>query len=283
MNGWQESTVPVAKRQLALRSHGPTDGMPVLALHGWRDNAATFEKLAPLLPHLRITAIDMPGHGLSSWRDADGEYYIWSYVEEVLEVAVALDLQRFSLLGHSMGGAVASLLSAMLPERVDKLALLDSTGPLSTAPEDAPAQLKRALEQAQASGRRHHYASFEAAVAARAAKGLGMEAATILGKRGIAQDERGWYWTLDPRLSRANQLSLTEEHAEAFLRRVVCPTLLIASPAYWAERKATEWFDRRCTYYPNLRRVDLPGGHHQHLEVHVTEVADLLRDFFSLD
>jgi hypothetical protein len=108
-----------------------------------------------------------------------------------------------------------------------------------------------------------------------------MEAATILGRRGIAQDEKGWYWTLDPRLSRANQLSFTEAHAEVFLRRIECPALLIAAPAYWAERAATEWFDRRCTYVGNLRRVDLPGGHHQHLEGHVTEVADLLRAFFT--
>lgn len=281
MTGWQESSIPIGARQLAVRSHGRGDGVPVIALHGWRDNAATFEKLAPLLPALRIVAIDMPGHGLSSWRDADGEYYIWSYIEEVLAVVDALGLTRFNLLGHSMGGAIASLLAGLMPERINKLALLDAVGPLATSPAEAPDQLLRALEQAQAPNRRHHYSSFEAAVTARAAKGLGTEAATILGRRGIAQDDRGWYWTLDPRLSRANQLSLTEAHTEVLLRRIDCPVLLIAAPSYWVERKATEWFDRRCAYYRNLRRVDLPGGHHQHLEGQVTEVADLLRDFFS--
>lgn len=281
MTGWQESSIPVAARQLALRSHGPHNGIPVIALHGWRDNAATFEKLGPLLPALRIVAIDMPGHGLSSWRDADGDYYIWSYLKEVLAVADALGWARFNLLGHSMGGAIASLLAGLMPERVGKLALLDAVGPLATAAEDAPGQLLRALEQARAPNRRHHYPSFEAAVAARAAKGLETEAATILGQRGIAQDEKGWYWTLDPRLSRANQLSLTERHTEVLLRRIACPVLLIAAPSYWVERKATEWFDQRCTYYRDLRRVDLPGGHHQHLEGGVTAVADLLRPFLA--
>jgi pimeloyl-ACP methyl ester carboxylesterase len=278
---WQESTIPVGTRQLAIRTHGPASGTPVIALHGWRDNAATFEKLGPLLPALRMIAVDMPGHGLSSWRDADGEYYIWSYIEEVLAVADALHLQRFSLLGHSMGGAIAALLAGLMPERIDRLALLDAVGPITTSPEEAPGQLQRALEQAQASNRRHHYQSFEAAVAARAAKGLEMEAATILGHRGIAQDDKGWYWTLDPRLSRANQLSLTEAHAEAFLRSIGCPTLLIAAPSYWEERGALEWFDSRCAYFAGLRRVDLRGGHHQHLEGQVTEVADLLREFFT--
>jgi pimeloyl-ACP methyl ester carboxylesterase len=280
VSGWQERSIALGARQLALRIHGPDAGLPVIALHGWRDNAATFELLGPLLPTLRLIAIDMPGHGLSSWRDADGEYYIWSYLEEVLAVADALDLPRFSVLGHSMGGAIGTLLAGLLPERVDRLALLDAVGPLTTSPEETPGQLQRALEQAQASNRRHHYSSFEAAVAARSAKGLTLPAATLLGKRGIAQDDKGWYWTLDPRLSRANQLSLTEAHVEVFLRRIECPVLLIAAPAYWPERK--EWFERRCTYFTQLQRVDLPGGHHQHLEGQVAEVATLLRNFFGV-
>jgi pimeloyl-ACP methyl ester carboxylesterase len=277
--GWHDSSVRFGDRQLALRCHGAETGIPVIALHGWRDNAATFELLGSLLPSLRLIAVDMPGHGLSSWRDPDGEYYIWSYLEEVLAVADALGLTRFNLLGHSMGGAISALLAGLVPERVDKLALLDAVGPLATTAEEAPAQMLRALEQAKASNRRHHYASFEAAVAARAAKGLETEAARILGRRGIAQDDKGWYWTLDPRLSRANLLSLTEAHTEVLIRRIACPTLLIAAPSYWPDKKA--WFDQRCTYFANLQRIDLPGGHHQHLEGHVDEVATLLRRFLG--
>lgn len=279
--GWRESSITLGARQLALRIHGPDDGVPVIALHGWRDNAASFDNLAPLLPSLRLIAIDLPGHGLSSWRDADGGYYIWTYVQEVLAVADALQLERFDLLGHSMGGAIGTLLAGAFPERIGKLALLDAAGPLSTAPEDAPGQLARALEQAKLSSRRNHYPTFAAAVAARAAKGLGMPAATLFGQRGIAQDDKGWYWTLDPRLSRANQLSLSEAQVEAFLRRIGCPVLLVAAPSYWAERGATEWFDRRCTYIARLERIDLPGGHHQHMEGHSQEIAAMLRDFLA--
>jgi pimeloyl-ACP methyl ester carboxylesterase len=280
VNGkWQESVVAFGARHLAVRTHGPDSGIPVIAVHGWRDNAATFELLGPLLPALRLIAIDMPGHGLSPWRDADGEYFIWSYIEEVLAVADALDLKHFHLLGHSMGGAVSCLIAGLLPERIDSLALLDAVGPLATSPDDMPGQMLRALEQAKMPTRRHHYPSFEAAVAARAAKGLDTPAATILGQRGIDRDEKGWYWTLDPRLSRANLLSLSEAQVEVFMRRIVCPTLLIAAPAYWPDRR--QWFEQRCSYLSTLQRFDLPGGHHQHLEGQVTEVAALLRDFFT--
>lgn len=281
VNGWQERSIAVGSRQLAFRIHGPADGIPVLAIHGWRDNAATFELLGPLLPSLRLVAIDLPGHGLSSWRDADGDYYIWSYLKDVLAVADALQLARFDLLGHSMGGAISALLSGLLPERVGRLAMLDAAGPRATAPADAPRQMARALEQARLPTRRNHYASFEAAVAARAAKGLQLPAATILGKRGVAQDDKGWYWTLDPRLSRANQMSMTEEQAEAFLRRITCPALLVSAPSWWAEHGKQDWFEQRCAYFATLQRVALPGGHHQHLEGQVDEVAALLRNFFA--
>lgn len=278
---WQEHSIQRGEQRLAFRIHGPDDAHPVLALHGWRDNAASFEALAPLLPDLRLIAVDMPGHGLSSWRNLDAGYYIWSYLDEVLAVAEAQGLERFSLLGHSMGGAIASLFAGAFPERIERLVLLDAVGPLATAPDDAPGQLRRALEQQRnLKTLRHHYADFAAAVQARADKGLGVDAAAILARRGVARNDKGYYWAQDPRLTKANPLSLSEDLAEAFIRRIESPTLLIAAPEYWVgERRA--WFERRCAWYRQLERVELPGHHHQHLEGQVAAVAARVRAFLG--
>jgi pimeloyl-ACP methyl ester carboxylesterase len=280
MSSWQNSVVTHGGRQLAFRTHGPETALPVIALHGWQDNAASFELLGPLLPELRLIAIDMPGHGLSSWRGSDGTYCIWTYLEDVLAVVNSLQLQRFALLGHSMGGAIACLLAGLLPERVIRLGLLDSVGPLATSAAAAPDQMLRALQQQQnlKTGVRRYYNSFAAAVAARAAKGLGTEAATILGRRGIAEDAQGFFWTLDPRLSLASLLSLTEEQAAVFIRRIEGPVQLIAAPEYWLQRRA--WFDLRCGYFRQLQLHELPGNHHQHLDGQVAAVAALLGAYF---
>lgn len=51
--------------ELAAHLFGPADGIPVIALHGWLDNANSFARLAPRLKGLRIVALDLAGHGYS--------------------------------------------------------------------------------------------------------------------------------------------------------------------------------------------------------------------------
>lgn len=64
---WEEIQIEVPWGIVAGKWYGDRDQQPVLALHGWQDNAGTFDKLIPLLPAcVPILAIDLPGHGLSS-------------------------------------------------------------------------------------------------------------------------------------------------------------------------------------------------------------------------
>lgn len=274
-----ETRLRISGLEVALREWGPRDAPPLLALHGWLDNAATFDALAPLLPDFRILAPDLTGHGLSAHRPSGAHYYIWSYVEEVLALADQVQLPRFALLGHSMGGAVGLLLAAVAPERVSRLALLDSVGPLSTAPEQAPAQLRKALERQPAGGVRH-YASRQEAEAARVSRGIGgPRVASVLAARSLAEDAKGWYWRSDRRLSRANPLSLDEAQVAAFLRQASCPKLLISSPFLYREREA--FYRRRLACLDALELVEMSGSHHQHLEDEAPQVAARLRGFFA--
>jgi pimeloyl-ACP methyl ester carboxylesterase len=281
VNSWQEIFVTHGTLQLAVRIYGESAAPPLIALHGWRDNSASFALLAPLLPDVKTIAMDFPGHGLSSPRSREGHYYIWSYIDDVLAVVDDLNLSSFNLLGHSMGGAVACLFAALYPDRVKNLLLLDAVGPLVTPPEDAPAHMLRSITQMQTlrPGYHHHYPDFKHAVKARADKGLSLDAATILGKRGILQDERGYYWNLDPRLSRANPLSLTEAQAAAFISKISCQTLLITAKEYWQQKQ--QWLALRRSYFQSLQMHELQGNHHQHLDGQQEAVAELMNSFLA--
>ena len=57
--------------KLAGLSWGDPSNRPLLALHGWLDNAASFSQLAPLLTDFYVVAVDLTGHGQSACRSAD--------------------------------------------------------------------------------------------------------------------------------------------------------------------------------------------------------------------
>jgi pimeloyl-ACP methyl ester carboxylesterase len=268
--------------ELAAHLYGPADGVPVIALHGWLDNAASFARLAPKLPGLRIVALDFAGHGHSDHRPAGASYAIWDYVQDVLEVAEQFGWQRFSLLGHSMGAIVSVLLAGALPERVERLALIDGLIPYTGETEDAPQRLGEALkaQMALTGKRKPVYAEFTRAVEARM-RGVGAvsrEAAELLAQRGLMPVPGGYTWRTDSRLTLPSPLRLTRAHVMAFIQRLQCPVNLVLAEQglLAAHPQLTELLgDRPIT----LSR--LPGGHHLHLddEAGAQLVADCFKGF----
>ncbi|XP_033017421.1 serine hydrolase-like protein 2 isoform X4 [Lacerta agilis] len=114
---------------IAAKAWGSPQGRPVLCLHGWLDNANTFNRLIPLLPKdCYYMAIDLAGHGLSSHRPPGAVYHFLDYVGDVRRVAAAMKWNRFTLMGHSLGGSIAGMFSCIFPELVDKLILVESYG-----------------------------------------------------------------------------------------------------------------------------------------------------------
>ncbi|XP_068938261.1 serine hydrolase-like protein 2 [Petaurus breviceps papuanus] len=113
---------------IAAKAWGSLQGPPVLCLHGWLDNANSFDRLIPLLPQtFYYVAMDFGGHGLSSHHHPGFPYYQQNFVMEVCRVVTDLKWKRFSLIGHSFGGIIGGIFSYTFPEMVDKLILLDSS------------------------------------------------------------------------------------------------------------------------------------------------------------
>ena len=270
--------------EMAAHLYGPEDGQPVIALHGWLDNAATFTRLAPLLPGLRILALDFAGHGYSAHRPPGGSYLIWDNVLDVLLVAQSMGWERFSVLGHSMGAIVAVLLAAAMPERVERLALIDGLMPYTGEPDQAPEKLGEALRaQLALSGKKKPvYSDVKLAVDARM-KGVGSvtrEAAEMLAQRGLMPVSGGYTWRSDSRLTLSSPVRLTRAHSLAFLHAVKCPvSLILAEKGMLAHEANILALLEHLPYQVHT----VPGGHHLHLddEVGARAVADCFNPFFA--
>src|SRR5690606_37738655 len=115
-------------------------GRPLLALHGWLDNAASFAPVAEVmqstgaLDDIDLVAIDLAGHGHSQHRAPGAWYHFVDYGDDIDAVLDALQWTRCDLLGHSLGGAVASTFAAAAAERVERLLLIEALGPLPWRP-----------------------------------------------------------------------------------------------------------------------------------------------------
>src|SRR5258705_12818297 len=107
----KELSFSVNGLRLTAKTWGDPMSAPTFALHGWLDNADSFDRLAPLLPELDLVALDFAGHGFSSHRPAGVHYTSLLDVQDVVAVANDLGWEQFNLIGHSMGAAVAAKLA----------------------------------------------------------------------------------------------------------------------------------------------------------------------------
>ncbi|MBL4686368.1 MAG: alpha/beta hydrolase [Nannocystaceae bacterium] len=264
----EEIRIETASGIRAARVWGPSAGPTVLAVHGWLDNAASFDHLAVRLPELRIVALDLPGHGLSEHTPAEVLYPFVDHVAAVYEVAAALSLDTLSLLGHSLGAGVCSIFAGTFPKRVTRMVLIEGLGPISEHPKHAPERLAKALlEQTAKRGKRAVvHASREAAQRRLLATPSKMKADSVetLLTRGLRELEGGVTWRSDPALRLASRLRLSEDQVLAFLGAIACPTLLIRGDTGYplVPDKGTP----RVEVVPNLQVLQLPGGHHLHLD-----------------
>jgi len=115
--------VVVAGARVAYRSWGPVGAPGVVLVHGGAAHSGWWDHLAPLLTGYRVVAPDLTGHGDSDRREA---YDLLLWAREVVAVAAAEGLQRPLVVGHSMGGWVATAVGGHHPGEVSGVVLIDS-------------------------------------------------------------------------------------------------------------------------------------------------------------
>ena len=260
---------------LAAQVWGDDAAPPLLALHGWLDNAGSFALLAPLLAQrFHVIALDLPGHGHSDHLAPGAQYHYLDYVRVVLETTDALQLDRYTLLGHSMGAGIAALVAAAAPQRIERLRLIEGLGPLG---DDGSQTLKRFREafasRADSTKPLRVFRDIEQAVNARViVSGLAADLARPIVMRALIETDGGWQWRSDPRLTHKSAVRQAESQIHAILRGIEAPAaLLLAKPT--TAYLPTAPMQARADCVANMVVSHLDGGHHLHLEQPVAVAA----------
>lgn len=142
-NGPARPTVPGVAGPLIV-DDGGRGGVPVLFVHSYAGTTAHWQsQLQHLRRSRRAIAMNLRGHG-GSGAPQEPAYTVPDLAQDVAAVADGLGLQRFVLVGHSMGGSAAAAFAAAHPERLAGLVLVGA--PWHTPPEVEQAVLA-ALEQ----------------------------------------------------------------------------------------------------------------------------------------
>jgi lipase len=227
---------------LATTSWNDGGADPVVCVHGVTGHGGRFAGLAARLAERHVVAVDLRGHGASTW---DAPWTADTHLADLLETADALGLGAATWIGHSYGGRLVAQLASRSPERVERTVLLD------------PAlHVDHAVAAQRAEGLRGDvsFGSPDEAIDTRLGDGsLVSTPRSTLEKEAEAfldQGEDGrWRWRFSP----ASVIAAWSEMASPAPPWPGCPTLVVLG--------AQSWIVNRVPRLAHLTSVPVPGGH----------------------
>lgn len=243
-------------------------GPIVLALHGFLDNAESLACLGPYFDGYQFIAIDLPGHGKSFHRPVGAHYHQIDFVQDLYQLIAEQGWTNVILVGHSLGGIIASIFAACFPEVLKAVAMIDACGPLTLESSTSVEQI-RASVLSRSAKLAHNTETpavdVESAVAARCKiTDITAESARKILLRNIGSDHSGKaVWQSDPRLRTKSTLRLTSAQAEAIVRDIRVPVWI--GGATDSFKQLPETYEQRKYWFQQSYFESFSGGHHFHM------------------
>lgn len=287
-----EVKVPVPWGHIAGKWWNKDEGKPIIAVHGWQDNANSFDRLVPAISSkASVLAIDLPGHGHSSHFPHGFPYHRMSAVMTLRRIVEHFGWKSISLMGHSLGGQTCFLYSAIYPEEVDSLVTIDILAPIPLDPQRYIKHSGKTIDeflrrdlQTEESAPSYAYEDLVKMVLKSPIAPDTKEGARILIDRGSVKTGEGKYRLIrDPRL-KGNATAGWSAH-ELLKVCLGLKTNILCIKAEGSPYFSTkEFFEQSWTNVvkaaKNAELVYLPGKHHLHLE-NVDAVAPVIDKFLS--
>lgn len=259
-----------------------------LLLHGFMDAAGTFDLLAPSLVEagLRVLAPDMRGFGRGPRAPEGSYYYFTDYIADVAAVvreAVAESSPLF-VVGHSMGGTIASYFTGAFPERVTKLALLEGVGPPDNPADVAPVRMRRWIadvEGARARGSNaKNMGSAEDALRRLVVNHPNVPIdvlRTRLPHLVLRDAEGNVSWAFDALHRTVSPVPFFAAVYKEFAKETKCPVLFVSGGPQGYHPNDE---DERIASFPNATRAELPTAGHMMHWTQPTDLGRILVDFW---
>ena len=257
-------------------------GDPLIAVHGWLDNAGSFQGVAPNLSR-KVIAVDLLGHGLSDQKPDGVVYHYADYVFDIVAMLDELKLERAGLFGHSMGAGISSITAATFPDRISSLFVIEGLGPLVTPSGQNADRLRKHIEQrvTHMGGKKpvRHYTSLEEAIGVRkSGSDISAAACAILAERGVAKDAGGFYWRSDRRLMIQSAHGFAKEQVANFIESISVPTCVVAAKEGILE--SLIHIRSRAKQVKGAKFLEIAGNHHVHMD-QPEEIARIANDFYG--
>ncbi|KAJ1520134.1 hypothetical protein ONE63_004352 [Megalurothrips usitatus] len=125
LNSFEEIQVPVPWGHVSGKWWGRKDVTPIIGLHGFEDNAGTYDRLAPILDVEAFLAWDAPGHGRSSHVPVGMAYTFVDFIITLRHIIKHHGWKNISIIGHSFGSCMGHIYASLYPSEVEKFVSLD--------------------------------------------------------------------------------------------------------------------------------------------------------------
>jgi pimeloyl-ACP methyl ester carboxylesterase len=255
----------------------------VLCLHGWLDNSASFIPMIKYFEASDFIAIDLPGHGKSSHKSIDAYYHFFDWIYDILTLVESNKWENIHIVGHSMGGMIASAFTAAFPEKVKSLTLIDSMGFMYGKEEESTSQLRKGMlsrvKFQSAASKSNANLTRDKAIKSRVLiSDLSYEIAELIVSRNLKETEHGLQWRSDRKLNTVSPYRLTSLQAEQLVSDINVPTQLIyGSNGLDFVHDGIKQFS---SMIKDFSCEKLDGGHHVHME-NPKAVAILIKAFIE--
>ncbi|CAH4030541.1 serine hydrolase-like protein [Pieris brassicae] len=289
----KEIKIPIPGGYIAGKLWGNDQQQPILALHGWQDNCGVWDALAPIVCDKKpILAIDLPGHGLSSWIAPGALQDTWDVVQYITELKNYFKWDKFSILGHSLGSVGALRYAGLYPKYVDFFIAIEN---LVYEDHDIDFFLKylpKELEKCQMSQHALNKDPPEGTMEdltyklyTAMNKSVYKQNMHYLTQRAIRPSKRDptkFCYTRDIRLKYISMKPQNTEFLERLFSRLSCPLLYIK-----AANSSYKLSDEHCLRVrrileknnPNYESHTVGGSHHVHVN-NPERLAPIIVDFF---